>query len=319
MSKAPDLREIPELPEEIVQAGLNGELVLFVGAGISLLLGLPSWGGLAWHVLGNLQDKRLLNFSELDQLKNLDPKKQLSIAMLIVEENKHVLDLTTPFRGKVEGASIYKSINDIGCACVTTNYDELLAPRFQKIKEDPVKPGSVKALPVKPPEPSRFSHKNDFLAKHLDEPGTVVHLHGAISRPETMVVTTKDYLEHYDHENVQHFLGELFAKKVVLFIGYGLEEAEILEHILRRGAVESTKDRRRFALQGYFRSQDPLYRNLHQYYEKSFGVHLIGFVRDHKDYYQQEAIFKDWAPQIQVRRPTLDADIALMNEVLGNG
>jgi hypothetical protein len=320
MSKAPDLREIPELPDEIVQAGLNGELVLFVGAGISMLLGLPSWAGLAWQVMTSLQAKKLLNFFELEQLKDLDPKKQLSIAKLIIDadENKQDLDLTLHFSGKVEGTSIYKSINDIGCACVTTNYDELLAPRFQEIKEGPVKPGSVKTMPLKSPDPVRFSHKNDFLAKHLDEPGTVVHLHGAISRPETMIVTTRDYLEHYDHENVQHFLGELFAKKVVLFIGYGLEEADILEHILRRGAVESTKDRRRFALQGYFRSQDPLYKKLHLYYAKSFGVHLIGFVRDHKDYNQQEAIFKDWAPQIQVRKPTLDADIALMNEVLGN-
>jgi|SRR6185369_5277659 len=318
MSKVSELREIPELPDEIVQAGLNGELVLFVGAGISMLLGLPSWAGLAWQVMTSLQDKKLLNFSELEQLKDLDPKKQLSIAKLIIDENEQDLDLAKHFSGKVEGNSIYKSINDIGCACVTTNYDELLAPRFQEVKEDPVKPGSEKTILIKSPDPVRFSHKSDFFAKHLDEPGTVVHLHGAISKQETMVVTTKDYLEHYDHENVKHFLGELFKKKVVLFIGYGLEEAEILEHILRRGSVESTKDRRRFALQGYFRSQDPLYKNLHQYYEKSFGVHLIGFVRDHKDYNQQEAIFKDWAPRIRINKPTLDADIAFMNEVLGN-
>ena len=313
MSKAPYLREIPELPDEIVQAGLNGELVLFVGAGVSMLLGLPSWGGLAWKALHALLEKGLLNFSELEQLKNLDPKKQLSIAKLIAEENEHDLNLTGYFKEKVEGNSIYKSINDIGCACVTTNYDELLAPRFHEAKDD-----LVKSLSIKPKEVIRISDKRDFFAKHLDEPGTVVHLHGAISRPETMVVTTKKYLEHYDNENVQHFLRELFAKKIVLFIGYGLEEAEILEHILRRGAVESTRDRRRFALQGYFGSQGPLYEKLHQYYEKSFGVHLIGFVRDHKDYAQQETIIRGWVPQIQVKKPTLDADIARMNEVLGS-
>jgi len=312
MSKAADLREIPELPDEIVQAGLNGELVIFVGAGVSMLLGFPSWGGLAWEALCALRERGLLNFSELEQLKNLDPKKQLSIAMQIAEENKYDLDLTGYLKGKVEGNSIYKSINDIGCACVTTNYDELLAPRFNEAKDDPVKSTSIK-----PKEVIRISDKSKFFAKHLDEPGTVVHLHGTISSRETMVVTTKRYLEHYDHENVKHFLRELFAKKIVLFIGYGLEEAEILEHILRRGAVESTQDRRRFALQGYFRSQEPLYKNLHQYYEKSFGVHLIGFVRDHKDYTQLEAIIRDWVPQIQVKKPTLDADIARMNEVLG--
>ncbi len=309
MSKAPDLREIPELPDEIIQAGPNGDLVLFVGAGASMLLGLPSWGGLATEVLQWLQTKKLLNFSELEQLRTLDPKKQLSIANLIATENGQKLELSEYFKGKSEGTSIYKSINDIGCVCVTTNYDELLTPRYLDVDDGSKTPATVK----------RVCHKKDFLAKHLDEPGTVIHLHGGISLPETMVVTTKDYLEHYDDPNVQHFLGELFASKTVLFIGYGLEEAEILEHILRRGAVKTTADRRRFVLQGYFRSQQPLYDNLHRYYEKSFGVHVIGFVRDHEDYRQQESLLRDWASKIKVRRPPLARDMELMNKVLGNG
>jgi hypothetical protein len=126
MSKVPDLREIPDLPEELVQAGLNGELVLFVGSGTSMLLGLPSWGGLAGKVLGSLQRKKILNYSELEQLRALDPKKQLSIAKLIAAENAINLDLTEYFKGTSEGSGIYKAINDIGCVCVTTNYDELL-------------------------------------------------------------------------------------------------------------------------------------------------------------------------------------------------
>lgn len=308
MSKLPDLREIPELPDEIIQAGLNGELVLFVGAGASMLLGLPSWGGLAAEVLKSLVHKRLLNFSELEQLRTLDPKKQLSIAELIAKENGHELELTSYFKGKSEGMSLYKSINDIGCVCVTTNYDELLTPRYLDVDDGSKTPSDVK----------RIWHKKDLLAKYLDEPGTVIHLHGGITHPKTMVVTTKDYLEHYDDPNVQHFLGSLFAGKTVLFIGYGLEESEILEHILRRGSVKSTADRRRFILQGYFRSQQPLYENLHHYYEKSFGVHVIGFVRDHENYRQQETLLQDWAPRIKIKRPPLAHDMELMNKVLGN-
>ena len=113
MSKAPDLRETPVLPEEIIQAGLNGELVIFVGAGASMSLGLPSWTSLAWNALQSLQAMGLLNFSELEQLKSLEPKKQLSIAKLIAVENEHDLDLSSYFKGVSEGTSIYKSINDI--------------------------------------------------------------------------------------------------------------------------------------------------------------------------------------------------------------
>jgi len=274
-----------------------------------MLLGLPSWSGLAANALEDLRQKGFLNYSEIEQLDGLDPKQQLSIADIIAEDNKYKLDLTKHLEGKSEGDSIYKAINDIGCPCVTTNYDELLAPRFIEAKD-----GSATAALV-----NRVYEREKLFAKLLNEPGTVVHLHGAISKPERMIVTTKDYLEHYDHENVQEFLGELFKRKTILFIGYGLEEAEILEHILRRGSVKRTSDRRRFALQGFFLSQKPLYENLHTYYEKSFGVHLLGFVRDHENYKRLEAIIKTWASQIKVRKPPLAADNDFMDEVLDHG
>jgi hypothetical protein len=311
MNKIPDLREIPLLPDEISQAGLNGNLILFVGAGLSMMLGLPSWGGMAWQALLDLKDNGLINFSELDQLKNLDAKKQLSIALLIAEENEFPLDLTKKLKLASEGETIYKALNDIGCACVTTNYDLLLSPRFHEFKEDPLKSASVT-----PQNCKRIYNKANFLAKYLTEPGTVIHLHGAIEDPVNMVVTTKDYLQHYDDKNVQHFLNQLFDKYVILFLGYGLEEAEILEHILRRGSAHKTPDRKRFVLQGYFNSQAPLYKNMHQYYKKSFGVHLLGFIRDHSDYNQQEDIIKSWAPQLKIRKPELTDDIDRINEVL---
>jgi len=306
MSRVPDLREIPDISPEIQQAALNGDLVLFVGAGVSMLVGLPSWNGLAWSVLNDLREKGYINYSELEQLKTLDPKKQLSIAELIAEENGFTLELARHLTAEKGDKGNYKFLNEIGCACVTTNYDELLSPRFYQTPD-----GSTTAAPV-----TRVTQKDGFYAGLLNTPGTVVHLHGSVSKPESMVVTTKDYLEHYDNETVQYFLKELFEKKTLLFIGYGLEEAEILEHILRRGGVKNTKVRKRFALQGFFLSQDPLYRKLHDYYRKSFGVHLVGFVRDHKDYGQLDLIAKTWAEQIEVRPPALAEDLEYMDEVL---
>jgi len=305
----PDLREIPELPNEITQAALDGNLVLFVGAGISMLLKLPSWGDMAHQQLEFLREQGVLNYSELDQLGSLDPKKQLSIAREIAEDNKLVLDLSRGLTGFTEGNSIYKSINDIGCVCVTTNYDELLGPRYTDTSDGSKTPAIV----------NRIYRKNDFLVTHLDTPGTVIHLHGAVSDQATMVVTTRDYLEHYDDPFVKEFLGDLFERKTILFLGYGLKEAEILEHILRRGDAGQSKERKRFALQPYFLGQRPLYEKLHNYYQKSFGVHLLGFVRDHKNFRQQESIFEDWGPKIVVKRPPLAAHMEIINEVLGGG
>lgn len=306
MSQAPDLREVPELPEEIIQAAPNGNLVLFVGAGTSMLLGLPSWKGMARSQLEFLRKKGALNFSELDQLSHLDPKKQLSIAREIADNNDWDLDLTAGLTGHSESGNIYKQINDIGCVCVTTNYDELLAPRYDDSKD-----GSATSAIV-----NRIYEKDKLYAMHLDRPGTVVHLHGSVSDQDKMIVTTKDYLAHYDDSLVQKFLGELFKKKTVLFMGYNLEEAEILEHVLRRGRVTDFAERRRFMLQGFFLSQKPLYEKLHDYYRKSFGVHVIGYVRDQNDYAQQKTILINWRPRITIKPTPLAEDLAVLNEVL---
>ena len=274
-----------------------------------MLLGLPSWRGMAQKQMEYLREKGALNYSELEQLSALDSKQQLSIAIQVAEENNISLDRTSDLTGFSEGNSIYKSINNIGCVCVTTNYDQLLSPRYTDAKDGSFTPATAR----------RIYKKDDFLVTHLDTPGTVIHLHGAVADPEKMIVTTKEYLEHYDNRLVKEFLGDLFARKTVLFIGYGLEEAEILEHILRRGKVSDSVERKRFVLQGYYLSQKPLYEKLHNYYQKSFGVHVIGFVRDYKDYKQQEAIFDDWHQKLEVRGPPLADDIKKINEVLDNG
>jgi hypothetical protein len=308
MSKAPKLREIPELPEELRQAALDGHLILFVGAGVSMLVGLPSWRELASLALEDIRRAGGLDYSTLEQLRALDPRKQLSIVQLIEHENGTPVNLGRHLEAKSSACQIYEYLNKIGCACVTTNYDELLAPTYV-----PVSDGSTTAPPV-----TRVSKKEDFHAGRLNSPGTVLHLHGLCSDPPSMIVSTKDYLEHYDAPVVQNLLGELFKKKTVLFLGYGLEEAEILEHILRRGGVGATdKLRRRFSVQGFFRSERPLYESLYDYYLKSFGVHLIGFVRDHKNHEQLVSIVKEWSEQLKVRPPALAEDLDYIDEVLG--
>jgi len=209
-----ELEPIPELPLEIKEAALDGRLVLFVGAGASMLLGMPSWSGLALKVLEQLREDKKINYSELEQLKKLKPKIQLSIAKQIARSEGCSLNLKQYLK-PTKNSQIYDFINSIGAACVTTNYDHELSPvPVNEAKKD-VFSEEIEADATKPPIKRVFDPK-DFKVSDLDSPGTVTHLHGDMVNPDKMIVSTESYLNHYDREEVQHFLKSLFKTKIVL-------------------------------------------------------------------------------------------------------
>jgi len=134
----------------------------------------------------------------------------------------------------------------------------------------------------------------------LDQLDTVIHLHGSILDPTGMIVTTPDYISHYRNDrmsndgdtenNVLTFLEVLFKTKTVLFIGYGLEELEILEYVIQKarlgaGAPTVGGEIRHYILQGFFSHEEQLKLSMREYF-RDCGVDLISFSRDEKDYEQ---------------------------------
>ena len=306
MNEPPELGEKIQLPNEIKEAGQNNNLVLFIGAGISKLLDLPLWKEFASEVLEDLRKKDCLDYSDIDQLtRYLNPKQILSIADSISEAKEVKLELEKHFKENTELTNIYEAINSIACVYVTTNYDGLLGHENL------------------PEADKRVYGRESIRPELLSKQGTAIHLHGYKGDPETMVVTTKDYLEHYDAENIQNFLKQLFQKKTVVFLGYSLEETEILEHIFRRGKtrkIEELKhvELKHFIVTGFFRSQSRLYEKLYMYYRETFGVKLLGFTRDREDHKGIESIIKDWAYRIKDERIEHE-EIEFIEEVLGDG
>ena len=292
----------PDVPFEVENAAQSGELVVFVGAGISRLIKCPSWDGFADSVLEELVPAGI-DYYELSQIKSItDPKKRLSIAKIVAREKKIKVDYAAIFRVRLEPDNVYDYLNLFNSSFVTTNYEKYLSPSSRK---------------ADPEEEWRFYKREQLLGVNLDRNGNVVHIHGCLDDPDNMVITTKDYLDHYSREEVQDFLRYLFEKKTVLFLGYGLEEIEVLEYILRRGGEagkEGGNRVRRYILQGFFNAEKPLYDLLCKYYRESFAAELIGFPKDYKGYAHQVELLASWSKKLKFGGIALADEVAAIEE-----
>jgi hypothetical protein len=121
-----------------------------------------------------------------------------------------------------------------------------------------------------------------------------------------MILTTPDYVRHYANDRradgpkgenrVLTFLGFLFSEKNVLFVGYGLEELELLEYIIGKARLTARgkTEIRHFLLQGFFSHEKELARSLSNYYAEC-GIELIPFLRDQKDWDQLIDALEEYA------------------------
>jgi hypothetical protein len=291
----------PNVPEELVDAAESGMLVVFIGAGISRLVGCPSWNGFASAVLNQLTPAAI-DYHEKSLLNSIpDPRKRLSIAKILEEKNGVNIDYKEIFEIKNPKSDIYRFINRFACTFVTTNYDKLIIPEISATKSE---------------EEWRFYHLEDILRDKLDDQGNVIHIHGCVDDPKSMVITTKDYLLHYASQEIPAFLKYMFINKTVLFLGYGLEETEILEYILKGSDQLGAKEKRLFILQGFFNAEMSLFEKLKIYYEQSFNAKLIGFPKDYSEYEHQKGIIKNWSDKLSFSSLEVVDELKAMEEEL---
>lgn len=313
MSKTWPPPQIPPIPLEVKQAANEANLVIFIGAGVSRLMGCPSWDQFADAALRQLAAQDLITFGDIQQLSHLPAKQRLSIALQVSNSESRSFDYAALIQPKrLSNSRVYEYLKGIGCAYVTTNYDRFLDSMPGKTTAGgPNAEGEASGKE----EPDLICWPHQLKGLRLREPGTVIHLHGSIDEPESMIMTTPQYLIHYDDKGVQEFLDELFNRYTVLFLGYGLEEWEVLEHILRKGRRYAGKQRKRFMLTGFYSHQGKTFSHLYDYYEESFGVRLIHFSLDYMEYDQLEKIMEDWVGNLEVGDPLLADDLEYVLEV----
>jgi tetratricopeptide (TPR) repeat protein len=118
----------------------------------------------------------------------------------------------------------------------------------------------------------------EFAIGSNDNVAHILHLHGRVDKPETMIATDSDYNRLYRNESGSRGTFDLaydvtIAGNPILFIGSGLTEAELMR-TLRQEVSNSRAREDCFALRPAHGKADKLGRDQVNYY-RQFGVFLI--------------------------------------------
>jgi hypothetical protein len=302
--------EIPPLPKEILEAASAGRLVVFVGAGLSRLVGCSGWKEFAINWLEHLYKNKAIDFYEVEKLKAFEPRRLLTLCDIIQRENSGMPEpeMKVLIQGSTEPSArqpIFDDLYSFNAVFITTNYDEYLDEAAKRATPNPgvAEPSTEGSTAPPLSEAKSFYLGKDLLESKLDS-GNVLHIHGSLQDRQSMIVTIRDYIRHYQKgSDAQQLLEKLFEGSYrVLFIGYGLDELEILEFLVR-GTRPGRGELQHYMLYPYFGEEQRLLSHHERYYQQ-LGVKLLPYSIGKGGYAQLGAIVHEWAAKIKpVARP----------------
>lgn len=179
----------------------NDKLVVFAGAGISKDSGMPLWSELIKDIKGALNN----------DIKEDDP---LKIAQMLYNEKgeKEYSDIirNSLFKNKGNYNPLHEIIFDLNPQhIITTNYDNY----FENVIENKGLPFSVVSKDIDLPY---AEHKNLLIKYHGD------------FENKNIVFKEADYLEFSKNHTLKEvFVKSLFSNKIVLFIGYSVNDINL--------------------------------------------------------------------------------------------
>jgi len=289
----------PALPKGIIEAYERHELAVFVGAGISRLMGCQGWDQMA----DALVDK-VCTPAMADQVKSScsNSKEKITIAKRIAEKEHKTTVFWDIFHKALmpdkDKEDIYSKIALFDTLFLTTNCDGLLVEKF--------------------PYSYTTDCSKDEYQRRPDKP-FVYCLHGnwgngTEKEKERLIFTEDEYLSEYQPGNqLPIFLRQVMHDKTVLFIGYGLTEFEIINAAFE--PVSPQKVLKHYLLEGFFKCQQELCNAKAEYFA-SINVNLIPYSKDERGYAQQASIISEWIDELKHKTPYNSRGILAVLEAL---
>jgi len=216
------------IPLNLKKAILEDKVVVFIGAGISISAGLPSWSGIVEKVLQNDSVEKndaylnALKAGVLSPLEVLDKLKNKNrIEVYKVFENETSLKAISP---------IYNHISNISRRIITTNYDELIE---HNLKLAAIDPSSIYNL-------QKIDSANEFLFK----------IHGSRNAIDHAVIFTDDYEALYSNPNglAKFQLNKILSSNSCLFLGFSMADNYVCELFDNLSAMYDGLGRKHYAI-----------------------------------------------------------------------
>ncbi len=278
------IKQIPDLPSEIVDAVNRNRLAVFIGAGVSRVLGCAGWDDLSEGLMKRctMTEKSdgspCLGEQDAGVLRGYDNKKRITICKEILGENRHeeaffdeVERSLKADPDKLKTKNIYQELWRLRALFITTNMDEHFDARFT---------------------PSKIACRGEDFVKELDR-NKLYHIHGKISDRASVVLTIPRYITQYNAPELQKFLKSIFAKYTVLFVGYGMEEFELLDFIIGKYRPGDEIELKHHILKP-FKTEEERTLRFEEYYYHLMGINVIPYQIGDGDYERLYDVIQAW-------------------------
>jgi hypothetical protein len=277
------ISRIPEVPDEIRDAVNSGTLAVFIGAGVSRLVGCQGWDTLARNLVERCHSEGIINFKENESLSQIpDHKKKITICYNLFNNN-HLADVFYEEMNRalregedIETPNIYDDIYRLRGLFITTNADTHFDRLFNP--------------------PNILYRDSGFREDRLDSTN-LYHIHGSIRDRHSLIFTVSAYMQRYTNPEFRLFLARIFREYTVLFLGYGVAEFEILDFILQDNPRNPALASRHFMLSAFYSGEDNIL-SYEQTYYNDLDINILGYEKDINGYRQLINVIRHWNEEI---------------------
>lgn len=292
---------------QLLHRALNTRsLVAFVGAGCSACQGYLPWRDFALavvkqaHAFASQSERTTLRrFTQLLRMKQYSSSSLVyaltTSQKLFIKYNKQQQYYTfigslfrNPIQPRIRNSNPYHDLLRLPISrFITSNYDVEMEKAIHECRlitsVDKGTPAWLRKTSFTQADKHRLALF--VLAGVRDADHLVFHCHGCCQKPESMVVTEKDYREQYlspddSSADFQQTLALLFGSNPLLFVGYGLGDDDLLRPLRMFIAAEgaSVRPRPLFALMPLWSKGDQgMQKDIHDSLYERYGINIITF------------------------------------------